>query len=282
MRVSWAAVAGAAHYRLAILTEGEDPNNEAHWDNYGGDLTGISLDVGGLHANTAYMFRAKACNVSGCSAGVRSPWVRTPCHQPAAPSDLRPVDVWPHAFHVAWTHNQQHVTDFQVQVQNLDGTWQSIDGPGMESRRVPDRCPGRAYRVRVRARNVCGDFSPFSPELVVTTTAPAAPTGFQATRVGDTPNPDPIRCTWSYAGPHPTGFRIARCGPFTSDIGAPAPGDSRWNQVGSVVGHDAREWTDNSAGRQAGRYYYYRVRAYTEGPCGVENFDTSNPEVARP
>ena len=60
-------MSGATHCRLAKLDQGEDPDNEAQWDNYGGDLTVTSMDVTGLTAGTAYKFRVKACNASGCS-----------------------------------------------------------------------------------------------------------------------------------------------------------------------------------------------------------------------
>ncbi len=278
-------------YRVAKLDPGENPSNPDQWDNVGGDLPAntTTFTVGGLATHATYQFKVRCKNACDDLSAYSNVVAGTPsCGPLPAPSGLVVTAVTFDSVCLAW--NDHATNEVAYRVARLDpgedpsnmAHWDNVSGdlpPNTTTFCAFGLDCGGKYQFKVRCRNVCGDDSAYSNAVIVTTPtppAPPAPTNCLAQRIGNTPQPDPIKISWSYSGPPVSGFRVARLDPDEN------PDDpAAWDNVGGNLPPSVHEYVD-TFNLTNGKIYYYKVRAFVDTPCGKVYSPYSNIDAGKP
>ncbi len=218
-------------------------------------------------ANVSDNARSANATVSMVSAFRLGP-VATPT-KPAAPSGLTASPVSSSQINLTWTDNSNNESAFKVE-RSTDGvnfTVLTTVAANTTTLSSTGLAPATLYVFRVRATNFPGDSANSnlaSATTLTALTAPAAPTGLNATAVSDSQ----INLSWTDASSNETGFKIER------------------STGGSFVQIDAAGagvTTYASAGLAAGTAHSYRVRSSNaQGDSGYSNAVTATTQRPAP
>ncbi len=287
IRVTWNATSsGATGYRVARLNPGEDPNNDAHWDNVSGTLPANAsvFTDSGLTTLGLYRYKVRAVNNCGAfSAYSNIASVTLQCSAPSAPSGL--VVQWTTWRQVAlsWQDNAHDEVEYRVAIldpnedPNNFAQWDNVGGAlpaNATSYVVGGLYAGSAYRFRVRCKNACGTYSDYTAIVTGTTADLPAPVNFLAQRDSTTSALDVI-CSWNLypAATGYTGIRVARLNPTLNPNVA-----TNWNHVGTALAPLVQLVNIVPASGQ----YGYKCRAYVDTPWGRIFSPYSNVNYANP
>ena len=111
----------------------------------------------GLSPSTAYYYRVRACNTSGCSANAAASAV-TQDGPPAAPSNLTANAVSATQINLSWTDNSLNEDGFSIE-RSLNGTTFTVigtTGPNVTTFAATGLAKNTRYYFRVRALNELG------------------------------------------------------------------------------------------------------------------------------
>lgn len=274
-------------YRVAQLNPGLDPNNAANWNNVAVLAPNTSgVVVGGLSPGLVYQFRVRCYNGYAYSAYSNIVSASPPIPPIAAPTSLSGIPTAQTSVQLFWIDNATNETEYRVaqldpgEDPNNPAHWDNVAvlGANATSVVINGLAAGQTYQFKVRAGYPYG-YSGYSNIAAVTTCppTPSAPTNCVAQRQGaNTSAPQPILVSWLYSGPPVSGFRVARLDP-----GENANDPSAWDNVGGDLPSTATSYL-NSTGLINGQTYYYKVRAFIDGPCGRVYGDYSNVDGANP
>lgn len=286
VRVTWSASPQhATGYRVARLNPGEDPNNEAHWDNVGGTLplSQTQFVDGGVSQLGLYRYKVRATT----DCGAYSPYsniasVDVQCWAPATPGGLTVQWTSWRQVALSWQDLASDEVEYRVSVldpnedPNNFGQWDNVGGalaPNTTSYVVGNLFAGSAYRFRVRCKNACGTYSQYTAIVTGTTAELPAPANFLADRITSTPALD-VKCYWDpYSGA--TGYhgiRVARLPP-----GQNPNNPAAWVHAGTANAPESEliDFPPTTGSWQ------YKCRAYVDTPWGrifslYSNTDTAN------
>jgi hypothetical protein len=120
-----------------------------------------------VQPDTEYTYRVRACDGDDCSGPSNTAVVATP---PAAPSDLRVLNVHSNRVMLGWTSSSTTATSFRIERAALEGEFTNLaEVPASESSYQDGAVqPSTTYRYRVLACNASG-CSPPSNVVQVTT-----------------------------------------------------------------------------------------------------------------
>ncbi|MBT8395509.1 MAG: hypothetical protein HKO65_14200 [Gemmatimonadetes bacterium] len=210
----------------------------------------------GLHPNTTYTYRIRACNEVGCSDYSGEAETTTDEVPPHAPSSLLASPTGSTSVFLAWTDESENEDRFDIQRTNgPGGIWVLIGSVGADTPVFADAglTPNTVYTYRVRACNVAG-CSAYSNEgsAVTNEIPPEAPTELAATATG----PYTVDLTWTDASDNESTFRLER---------RVSPSGS-WVEVATPA-------VNNTAAADGGlspnTSYAYRLRACNDVGCSA-------------
>ncbi len=216
----------------------------------------------GLTPNESYSYIVEANNVSGWS-GVSNEATAT-TNIPADPSNLVATTQSATSIQLDWTDNSNNELRFVVfRCDNagcLSETFVEVDSVAADVTTFTDLSLtfGNSYAYRVVARNAAGT-SNFI-QAAATTLAPADPTDFVATVIGDTQ----IDLAWTDNADNEAGVEVERCtGAGCSDFA-----------LLTTTAADATGYSDASA--VLGTVYRYRIRAVNA--AGTSSYSAEDEE----
>lgn len=199
----------------------------------------------GLTNNTRYTYRVRAYNSYGNSGYSEEVSVVTG-NPPAAPSDLKVVEVTKDKVIIAWTDNADNETGYKIERKTAGGSFTQIATTGANVTQVTNTnlSTNVQYTYRVRAYNASGD-SAYSNEItVVPSDVPLAPGNLRVTLTMR----GSVVMAWSDNAGNEQGYKIER-----------RTAGGSYVQVATVA---ANTTTFMDTGLTGGATYYYRVRAY--------------------
>lgn len=256
-------------FRVAKLDPGEDPNDFGQWDNVGGDLpiNTTSFSIGGLVLDGAYQFRVRAKNACGEFSAYSNILMLTPaCAKPATPTNLAVAGVGTDWVTLKWQDNAVNEIAYRVSLldpgedpNNFDH-WDNVGGDlpaGTTSFSIGGLTKDGTYAFRVRAKNVCGEYSEFSNIVgtATTCTLPATPSGLVVLGIGE----NHITVAWVDNAWNETAYRVSKLDP-----GEDPNNFAHWDNVGGNLPANTTSYT--IGGLTCGSTYQIRVRC--ENACG--------------
>ncbi len=202
--VSWAAVSGAATYRVEESVGGGAWAQVQETATPGTSFTG--------KAQASYSYRARACNVAGCggySATVTISVIRPPT---GAPTVTVPSANSTGTYAVAWS-GVTFATTYQVEESFNGGAWSQIHSAAGGGLTRSGRVTG-SYGYRARACNAAGCGAYSATKSVAVTLVPAVPSITSSIKYQTDRSPIKIACSvswtsianadryelWSYSG----------------------------------------------------------------------------------
>ncbi len=276
---------GTATPSSLTLTWQDNANNESgfgierlingNWSPLNGNLAANtqSYTDSGLAANTAYAYRVHAFNVSGNSAysfignAVTAPNVVAES-PPFSPYFLSAVANSSTQVSLSWFDNAGTETGVKVERKTSNGAFAVIAtlAPHAQSYSDMTVVGGTAYTYRVAAFNNAGS-SPYTnesavntPGVVVTPTAPSAPTSL----VAASSSSSQIGLVWTDNANNETGYNVERLNGAT------------WTVIASLPANSS---SYSNTGLTANTAYSYRVNAINAaGPSTYSNTGTATTQ----
>jgi titin len=236
----------------------------------------------GLNPSTTYWYRVRAFS-PGCgdSLYTNDSSCDTTSGLPAAPTNLRTVDIDSCEVDLAWDDNSNNEDGFRI-ARSLTGgpfpdAYNNIDTVDPDQTRydVQDLCPETAYWFAVRAFN---SFGPSLPVILgpVVTQKLRTPADCDASRDNSTPQVDVI-ITWTDTNGCEDGYSIAR-----KRADQPDSAYNNIHQSGPLPGQGLQGfYRDAGPSLVAGTMYTYRIRARKECNGSIKFSDPCTDE-ARP
>jgi len=223
------------------LTWSDKSNNETGFKIYrnGTYLTTVGKDVttftdSGLSPKTSYTYQVKATNSVGDSAAI-SVTATTKDTVPAAPTNLRAIDVTSDSVTLTWSDNSHNESGFKIY---KNGTSIATVGAGTTSYKVTGLSPNTSYNFEIRAYNDVGSSSGSTVLVTTKDVIPTKPSNLSAKALSATS----IKLTWNDNSSNETGFRIYRD-----------------DNLIYVTGPNVESYIDT--GLSPNRSYTYKVRA---------------------
>jgi len=215
----------------------------------------------GLHSNTSYSYRIRACNDVGCSSYSNEASAKTLEAPPEAPSHLSASATGSTTIDVSWNDESNNESQFRIErKEGAGGSWNQVgsEGPGTETFGDGGLSPSTTYYYRVRACNSAG-CSTFAGEAHATTLEPPpeAPTGLSAGATG----PATVDLSWTDESTNESQFRVER---------KEGSGGS-WNLAGTV---GANNTSYGDSGLSPNTTYHYRVMACNGGGCSAPSSES--------
>ncbi len=249
--VSWGSVAATTDYQL------HQRKNGGSWSEvYSGTATSKALS--GL-TDGNYDYRARACNIAGCSAysGIDTTVVTFP--PASAPVVTAPATDGDGGFTVSWT-SVTSATEYRLEQRKDSGAWTQVHAGTATSKTVSGLADG-SYGYRARACNAGGCSAYSAIDTTVVTHSPASAPTVSAPS-SDTDGAFTIAWT-SVAST--TEYRLEQ----RKDGGS-------WTQVYSGSG------TSKAVSGLGNGTYDYRARACNAGGCGVYSATDSTVVLLAP
>jgi fibronectin type 3 domain-containing protein len=204
---------------------------------------------GGLAAETAYDYRVRACNTSGCSSW--STIVATTA--PAAPSALGATAASVSLVNLTWTDNSSAEDSVRIERRVNGGAYARIAAPGANATAYGDNTVSADniydYRVQACTAGGCSRFS----NVATDTTPPIAPTGVGAVADSSTG----ITVSWTDGVATETRFELQRR----------TGGNAYAAVAGSPLAAGTTSYVDT--GLTPNTTYDYRVRACNTSGCSA-------------
>jgi hypothetical protein len=224
------------------------------------DATGFSDTA--VDANTAYLYRVRACNGAGCSAYTNEAAGTTPEVPPDAPSGLSAAATSATTADLEWDDGSDNETGFELERKSGPGNnWKLAAGLSANAEAFADTGlnPNKSYTYRIRACNSAG-CSDYSNEAAVSTpdVPPEAPSGLAAVATGSST----VDITWTDQSDNESGFRLER------KNGA----GGSWAQIATPEA-DATSFGDT--GLDPATEYLYRIRACNDDGCSALSSEAS-------
>jgi chitodextrinase len=224
--------------------------------------TGTRFVNSGLTAKTTYRYRVRANDAAGNVSGYSSISTGTTAattgpdkSPPTAPASLSATAIGSTAIQLAWAPSTDNVGVYAYKVERCQGAtctnFAQIATPTSTSYTVNYLTAGTTYRYRVRATDVAGNKSDYSPIAAASTgggadaSPPTVPSALTATASGA----GSVNLTWSASTDNVgvTAYRIERCQGATC---------TNYAQIATST-----STSFSSTGLAAGTTYRYRVRA---------------------
>jgi len=200
-------------------------------------------------ANTAYLYRVRACSADG-----NSPWSNeltvSTAATPAAPDSLVAVAVSPTQVNLTWADKSDNESTFRIERKIDTGAFQTLTVLSQNATSYNDigLTPQKLYTYRVCAANPGGSSAWSNEASAYTYNPPAAPSGLTATAMSSSR----IDLAWTDNADTESSFKIER-----------RAGAAAFALI-ATVGTDVKSYSDQT-GLAAGTTYTYRVCAANTG-----------------
>jgi hypothetical protein len=257
-QLSWTAADYVSSYQIATVS-GSDTTAFAPVS------AGVTDTVVTVTTGLVYTFVVRAINNAGAGEYAGAELAMTP---PPAPVNLTVFPLTTSQAALAWADTTARETGFEVQRSFFSGSfgaYTTVSTLGANVTADVDEVPAATgrYRYRVRAVNQIGA-GPFSNEVDLTLTAPAAPTALNAAVSA----PGQITLTWTDNSDSEQSFFVER------SVG----NNVTYAQI-ATLGPGVQSHVDSS-GLTINTTYYYRVRAGNSiGASGFTNEATTTTTV---
>gem|GEM_PF-1309147 len=185
-------------------------------------ITGISFNVTGLSAGSAYSMTVRARDAAGNTSGLSSILYVTTAdlHAPNVPAGLAAANITETSFSLTWTPSTDNVGVTGYDVYRNGSLLNSVTSASMT---ITGLNAGTAYAITIRAKDAAGNTSPVSSILNVTTLdthAPSAPTGLTSSNLTQSS----FTLNWTAASDNVgvTGYNVYRNGTLLQTVTAPS------------------------------------------------------------